>query len=216
MNGVIKSFLSDKGYGFIKGEDGKDYFFHISDITNFFDNITDGLPATFNTAATPKGYKAKNITMTSLSELLYEVPTSVILVKESSIRGWEILEQLDEFIFASSEHSPEDARRQLAEIAKEFKISGITQLTYFKTKASSGNYIFTIHNFKGLPVSLARKSLQGQLQKQDIPSFIPRLRAYQKNVELELQVKRRTQRILCACFLLFCTTFILVLYYLLS
>ena len=32
MIGTVKSYLSDKNYGFIKGEDGKDYFFHDSSL----------------------------------------------------------------------------------------------------------------------------------------------------------------------------------------
>ncbi|WP_296154502.1 cold-shock protein [Ruminococcus sp.] len=28
MRGRIKRFIEDKGYGFITGEDGQDYFFH--------------------------------------------------------------------------------------------------------------------------------------------------------------------------------------------
>ena len=30
--GTVKNFNNDKGYGFITGEDGKDYFVHFSDI----------------------------------------------------------------------------------------------------------------------------------------------------------------------------------------
>ncbi len=32
MNGKVKMFNKEKGYGFIKGEDGKDVFFHYSAI----------------------------------------------------------------------------------------------------------------------------------------------------------------------------------------
>ena len=32
MRGRIKRFIEDKGYGFITGEDGQDYFFHISQV----------------------------------------------------------------------------------------------------------------------------------------------------------------------------------------
>ena len=32
MIGTVTSYLSDKNYGFIKGEDGKDYFFHDSSL----------------------------------------------------------------------------------------------------------------------------------------------------------------------------------------
>ena len=30
MKGTVKMFNKEKGYGFIRGEDGKDYFFHYS------------------------------------------------------------------------------------------------------------------------------------------------------------------------------------------
>ena len=32
MKGTVKNFKKDRGFGFIKGEDGKDYFFHYSEI----------------------------------------------------------------------------------------------------------------------------------------------------------------------------------------
>jgi cold shock CspA family protein len=31
MKGTIKTYLPEKQYGFIKGDDGKDYFFHESE-----------------------------------------------------------------------------------------------------------------------------------------------------------------------------------------
>ena len=32
MKGTVKKFDKEKGYGFITGEDGKDYFFHYSQL----------------------------------------------------------------------------------------------------------------------------------------------------------------------------------------
>ncbi|MCQ2798291.1 MAG: cold shock domain-containing protein [Bacilli bacterium] len=32
MKGTVKMFNKEKGFGFIRGEDNKDYFFHYSDI----------------------------------------------------------------------------------------------------------------------------------------------------------------------------------------
>ncbi len=34
MNGVIKRLTSDRGFGFITGDDGHDYFFHRSDLAD--------------------------------------------------------------------------------------------------------------------------------------------------------------------------------------
>ncbi len=34
MNGSVKFYNEKKGFGFIAGEDGKDYFFHVSNVVN--------------------------------------------------------------------------------------------------------------------------------------------------------------------------------------
>ena len=52
MNGVISSFKKDKGFGFIMGEDGVEYFFHRSAVKNTeFDSLGRGRRVTF-TAST--------------------------------------------------------------------------------------------------------------------------------------------------------------------
>ena len=39
MNGTVSRVIVDKGFGFITGEDGQDYFFHRSDLGGFFDDL---------------------------------------------------------------------------------------------------------------------------------------------------------------------------------
>ncbi|MCR4301835.1 MAG: cold shock domain-containing protein [Sulfuricaulis sp.] len=43
MNGVIKKLVKDKRFGFIKGEDGKEYFFHQSVLKNVrYEELEEG------------------------------------------------------------------------------------------------------------------------------------------------------------------------------
>jgi cold shock CspA family protein len=62
MNGTIKSVNMDKGYGFIKGEDGKEYFFHRSALKNCsLGDMEDGREVTFEEAESDKGLRAEDI-----------------------------------------------------------------------------------------------------------------------------------------------------------
>jgi cold shock protein len=61
--GTIKKLVSDRGFGFITAEDGKDYFFHRDGLTASldFDRLTGGEKVQFEIEPSPKGARAKNI-----------------------------------------------------------------------------------------------------------------------------------------------------------
>lgn len=63
MNGKIVSYKPKERYGFIKGEDGKDYFFHKSHLIHSINNskIVVDLLVEFKEADNEKGYRAENI-----------------------------------------------------------------------------------------------------------------------------------------------------------
>lgn len=56
--GTIKKVVSDRGFGFIEGEDGKEYFFHRSSVEGDFDNLQGGERVTFSLESSPKGPRA--------------------------------------------------------------------------------------------------------------------------------------------------------------
>lgn len=59
MNGTVKYFNEQRGYGFIAGENGIDYFIHIHDILNADKKYPEiGQPVCFETEKGEKGYKA--------------------------------------------------------------------------------------------------------------------------------------------------------------
>jgi len=64
MNGTVKWFNADKGFGFITGEDGKDVFAHFSQINvSGFKTLVEGQQVQFDIAQGPKGPQAENITI---------------------------------------------------------------------------------------------------------------------------------------------------------
>ncbi len=62
MKGTVKWFNINKGYGFINGEDGQDYFVHFSAVPQ---NITlrENDKVTFDAVETERGKQAQNIAL---------------------------------------------------------------------------------------------------------------------------------------------------------
>ena len=61
-NGTVKWFNSDKGFGFITGEDGNDVFAHFSAIqADCFKSLEEGQAVTFDIEEGQRGMQAVNI-----------------------------------------------------------------------------------------------------------------------------------------------------------
>ncbi|WP_279381204.1 cold shock domain-containing protein [Fusibacter tunisiensis] len=64
MNGTVKWFNADKGFGFITGEDGRDVFAHFSQInSDGFRTLEEGQNVTFEVTQGTKGPQAENISV---------------------------------------------------------------------------------------------------------------------------------------------------------
>ena len=61
--GTVKKVVSDRGFGFIAAEDGKEYFFHRNGLTASldFDRLAGGEKVEFEIEQSPKGPRAKNV-----------------------------------------------------------------------------------------------------------------------------------------------------------
>ena len=60
MKGTVKFFNVQKGFGFIAGEDGKEYFVHMSGIKEGV-TINDNDEVTFDVVEGDRGPKAENV-----------------------------------------------------------------------------------------------------------------------------------------------------------
>ena len=65
QTGTIKKLVSDRGFGFIAAEDGKEYFFHRSGTEGDFDGLNGGEKVSFEIEQSPKGPRAKSVRIAS-------------------------------------------------------------------------------------------------------------------------------------------------------
>ena len=70
MNGKIKWYKREKGYGFIVGEDGKDYFVHYTALPQDMQDAReeDEMKVTFELKDTDRGPQAVDIVFEEKSE----------------------------------------------------------------------------------------------------------------------------------------------------
>nr|WP_158016473.1 cold-shock protein [Tissierella creatinophila] len=62
MNGTVKWFNAEKGFGFITTEEGNDVFAHFSQIEkDGFKSLDEGAEVEFNVVEGQKGLQAENI-----------------------------------------------------------------------------------------------------------------------------------------------------------
>jgi len=62
MNGTVKWFNAEKGFGFITAEDGNDVFVHFSQINkDGFKTLNEGEEVTFEVVDGEKGPQATNV-----------------------------------------------------------------------------------------------------------------------------------------------------------
>lgn len=170
MFGFIKNYNEEKGFGFIETSDKESYFFHKNDVTytdfkkNDFVSFSEGLSR--------KGPFAKNIQLNK-ENVAFEVPSEVYLSKTDEIKGWETLEETNWMFHTSSRSSPDSAKRELIKVATSMNANAILNLTYYTSTGSEsgtgkGTHYYTIHNYSGNLANIAKKSLSGKLNKNDI------------------------------------------------
>jgi CspA family cold shock protein len=67
MKGTVKWFNASKGFGFIEGEDGEDYFVHQTAIKDD-KNLRDDDKVTFDPVDAERGKQAQNVELANESE----------------------------------------------------------------------------------------------------------------------------------------------------
>lgn len=197
MNGVIKTYLPEKRYGFIKGDDGKDYFFHEADFTDktHIKRICEEAVVKFDQQATAKGYKAKNCSLVNPAEVLtYVIPDEFITTKTSTPSGWDVIELGAWTVRASSGDSPESAKKYLIDRAKLVGANALIELEYYKTTGSKGNYRYSIHNYRARVVTLAKRNSLGKYTSEQLLGLNKRSADLKKTLSEQTKRSRKVER----------------------
>lgn len=176
MRGVIKTCLPEKQYGFIKGDDNKDYFFHYSSFRNKIDTskICEDLYVEFEQKASPKGYSAIFIApVHSNVTIKYITPDNFYTSKQNEIKGWNVVDRSDWLVHGSSRNSPDSAKDDMIKGALLIGANALLEVEYYKKTGSEpgtgkGTYYYTIHNFKGRAVNIGKKSPNGKYSEKDL------------------------------------------------
>jgi len=108
MKGTVKFFAEDKGFGFINGEDGKEYFAHVTGLSEGV-RLNENDAVEFDVEQGDRGPKAVNIKLASADSASEESP-----VEEASEEATEEA-PAEEASEEASEETSEEATEETAE-----------------------------------------------------------------------------------------------------
>ena len=63
ITGKVKFFISDKGYGFLTTEEGKDVFVHVTALESDVQSLEEGQSVTFEIVEGERGEQAANVSV---------------------------------------------------------------------------------------------------------------------------------------------------------
>lgn len=203
MKGTIKTYLPEKKYGFIKGDDGKDYFFHENEFRDksHMGKLCEEAFVNFEQQATPKGYKAINCSLINPSDVLtFVTPDEFIASRSNDIRGWDVIEHGNWIVHGTSRDSPDSAKKDVIDSATRIGANALINLEYYKTTGSEagtgkGTYHYTIHNFRGRAVTLAKRNSKGNYRVEELSGLNQRAEALKKKLVEQTKASKKKRNI---------------------
>src|SRR3989338_3810759 len=107
MNGTVKFYNRKKGFGFISGEDGSDYFVHFTALPRGL-SLRDNDKVSFEPAEGDRGLKAENVQLLQKASEQGEDQEAAPAEQEASSEGDESVQEEDESAQEENESAQEE------------------------------------------------------------------------------------------------------------
>jgi cold shock CspA family protein len=142
--------MLEKGFGFILGDDGRDYFVHTKNVEG--GKLVDGQAVTLEGQPSPKGYRATKVIPGELPPppgQAYESPNRFIWTSDSAARGFNTIFTLGSGWAESN--NPNEARALLEKASADRGGNAVLNVRLEKYSRNEGcsNYYYTMHRFTG-------------------------------------------------------------------
>lgn len=145
VSGKIVSFVSKKKFGFIKGDDGEDYFFHISFLNDksVESKLVKGVRVEFDPTPAKKGLEARRLVVhTAITGKRLK---KFIQTKNAAPKDGVIERKIH--LKTKPFKNPDEGRAHLKMLAKQMGANALLNQSYEKATASEGNYRYSVHSF---------------------------------------------------------------------
>lgn len=158
MKGHVTSFLAEKGYGFIRGDDGEDYFVHRDDVSGPRD-LVKRQRVRFETTATPKGLRARSVVPGPMPVPMPEYSDRFISTERVEVRGFVIARYVMQNCWyeARNPHQAKEGLNHHARMLGANAVIGRRLHKYSKRQFFLSSYRYTMHRFYGHAVILQKR-----------------------------------------------------------
>lgn len=166
MKGTIKTYIHQKRYGFILGEDEQEYFFHTTALADRsqLSALCDAAEVEFEPVDSEKGPQAQNLKLLNTEQgNRYVVPGEVYVSKGKFVKGWQVVDWGEWEVIGSSAVSSEEAKDQAKSRAASLGANALLELAYFKSTDAQGN---ELHNFRGRIANIGKKHAEGEVERE--------------------------------------------------
>lgn len=167
VEGVVKSFVAAKGFGFIDGADGRSYWFHRDQFSPPLGDVDtlDGALVVFDPTPSPKGYVAKRLSLAREQATEWIISDEFAFVRGDEPRRGRVVAVTSGDISERGAGSPDSVKAALKAAATSFGANALLDFRYEKSTGANGNYRYTVHIFSGSPAVLAEPKMSSDLER---------------------------------------------------